>query len=108
MNTQNNLPVIQNLKDVLIAKAILKERLQFQKNDIEKELQELPNQTFTFAIDQLTNANTYTFIGNKLFKGFQQMMLSKSLLSGLNSNLFSVLKTLFVHTKEFFFEKKKK
>jgi len=107
MNTQNNLPVIQNLKDVLIAKAILKERLQFQKNDIEKELQELPNQTFTFAIDQLTNANTYTFIDNKLFKGFQQMMLSKSLLSGLNSNLFSVLKTLFVHSIEFFFKPKK-
>jgi hypothetical protein len=107
MNTQNNLPAIQNLEDVLIVKAILRERLQFQKNDIEKELQELPNQTFTFAVDQLTNANTYTFIGNKLFKGFQQMMLSKSLLSGINSNIFSILKTLFLHSIDFFYKPKK-
>jgi hypothetical protein len=62
---------IKNLTDIQIAKAVLKERIRFEEKAIEQQLQLLPSKTFDYTVEQFTNANTYTFIGNKLLHGIQ-------------------------------------
>jgi hypothetical protein len=80
---------IKNLTDIQIAKAVLKERIRFEEKAIEQQLQLLPSKTFDYTVEQFTNANTYTFIGNKLLHGIQYFTNKTS--NGLGSFTWNVV-----------------